>query len=115
MGTFVITKRFNDEYKVVFASRKGKTIFTSLSYELKFEGEEDIEKFKANIDLATFLTFKSTKGKFYFKLLLVGVHFATSRKYNTVLGLQKGMDEIVKYAAQSDVLDFSANDIVFLD
>ncbi len=115
MGTFVITKRFNDEYKLVFASRKGKTIFTSLSYELKFEGEEDIEKFKANIDLVTFLKFKSTKGKFYFKLLLDGVHFATSRKYNTELRLQKGIDEIVKYAAQSDVLDFSTNDVIFSD
>ena len=115
MGTFVITKRFNDEYKFVFASRKGKTIFTSLSYELKFEGEEDIEKFKTNIDLVTFLKFKSTKGKFYFKLLLDGIHFATSRKYNTELRLQKGIDEIVKYAAQSDVLDFSTNDVIFSD
>ncbi len=115
MGTFVITKRFNDEYKFVFASRKGKTIFTSLSYELKFEGEEAIEKFKTNIELATFLKFKSSKGKYYFKLLFDGVHFATSRKYTTELRLQKGVDEIIKYAGQSDVLDFSSNDIVFSD
>ncbi len=47
MGAFVISKRFNDEYKFVFASRKGKTVFTSLSYELKFECEESIEKLKA--------------------------------------------------------------------
>ena len=115
MGTFVITKRFNDEYKFVFASRKGKTIFTSLSYELKFEGEDAIEKFKTNIDLATFLKFKSTKEKYYFKVLLDGEHFATSRKYTTELRLEKGISEIVKYASISEVLDFSSNDVIFTD
>ncbi|MNF25966.1 hypothetical protein D3C85_244320 [compost metagenome] len=115
MGAFVISKRFNDEYKFVFTSRKGKTIFTSLSYELKFECEADIEKFKLNIDSADFLKFKSTNGKFFFKLLLGGDHFATSRKYTTQLRLQKGIDEIVKYASQSEILDFSTNDFVFPD
>jgi uncharacterized protein YegP (UPF0339 family) len=115
MGTFVITKRFNEEYKFVFASRKGKTIFTSLSYELKFECEQDIEKFKANTELATFLKFKSNAGKFYFKLLLGEIHFANSRKYSTELRLQKGIDEIIKYASKSEVLDFSINENVFLD
>jgi len=37
MGAFVISKRFNDEYKFVFTSRRGKVIFTSKSYELRFE------------------------------------------------------------------------------
>lgn len=115
MGTFVITKCFNDKYKFVFASRKGKTIFTSLNFELKFEAEEIIEKYKANCDLATFLKFKSTQGKFYFKLFLDGVHLATSRKYTTELRLEKGINEIIKYASTSDVLDFSSNDIVFSD
>ena len=54
MGAFVISKRYNDEYKFVFTSKKGKVVFTSLSYELKFECEEDIEKFKAVIETAEF-------------------------------------------------------------
>jgi len=115
MGTFVITKRCNDEYKFVFASRKGKTIFTSLSFELKFEAEEAIEKYKTHSDLATFLKFKSTKGKYYFKLFIEGEHFATSRKYSTELRLEKGITEIIKYASMSEVLDFSSNDIVFTE
>ncbi len=115
MGAFVISKRFNDEYKFVFTSRKGKAIFTSLSYELKFECEEDIEKFKLNIESADFLKFKSNNGKYFFKLLLSGEHFATSRKYTTQLRLQKGIDEIVKYASQSEILDFSENNFIFLD
>ena len=107
MGAFVISKRFNDEYKFVFTSRKGKVIFTSLSYELKFECEEDIEKFKLNIDQAKFLKFKGSGGKFFFKLMLGEVHFATSRKYTTELLLQKGIKEIVLYASKAEILDFS--------
>ena len=115
MGAFVISKRFNDEYKFVFTSRKGKVVFTSLSYELKFECEEDIEKFKREIDSADFLKFKSSGGKFYFKLLLGGNHFATSRKYTTSLRLQKGIDEILRFGSTSEILDFSVGDVVFLD
>ena len=115
MGAFVISKRFNDEYKFVFTSRKGKVVFTSLSYELKFECEEDIEKFKREMESVDFLKFKSSSGKFFFKLILEGTHFATSRKYTTSLRLQKGIDEIVRYGSISEVLDFSGNDFVFLD
>ncbi len=115
MGAFVISKRFNDEYKFVFTSRKGKVIFTSLSYELKFECEEDIEKFKANIDQAKFLKFKGSGGKYFFKLMLGEVHFATSRKYTTELLLQKGIKEIVTYSSKAEILDFSSNDMIFED
>ncbi|TPG35509.1 DUF1508 domain-containing protein [Flavobacterium pectinovorum] len=115
MGAFVISKRFNDEYKFVFTSRKGKVIFTSLSYELKFEGEEDIEKFKANVDQAKFLKFKGSGGKYFFKLMLGEVHFATSRKYTTELLLQKGIKEIVNYASKAEILDFSSSESIFED
>ncbi|MFH7000297.1 DUF1508 domain-containing protein [Flavobacterium sp. FlaQc-57] len=115
MGAFVISKRFNDEYKFVFTSRKGKVIFTSLSYELKFEGEEDIERFKANIDQARFLKFKGSGGKYFFKLMLGEVHFATSRKYTTELLLQKGIKEIVTYGSRSEILDFSSSESIFED
>ncbi|MEL1253255.1 DUF1508 domain-containing protein [Flavobacterium sp. DGU38] len=115
MGAFVISRRFNDEYKFVFTSRKGKVIFTSLSYELRFECEEDIEKFKANIELAKFLKFKGSGGKYFFKLMLGDIHFATSRKYTTELLLQKGIKEIVTYASKAEILDFSSNELVFED
>jgi uncharacterized protein len=115
MGAFVISRRFNDEYKFVFTSRKGKVIFTSLSYELKFECEEDIENFKINIDQAKFLKFKGSGGKYFFKLMLGEVHFATSRKYTTELLLQKGVKEIVSYASKAEILDFSSNELIFED
>ena len=115
MGAFVISRRFDDEYKFVFTSRRGKVIFTSLSYELKFECEADIDKFKESIDSANFLKFKSTNGKFFFKLILAGNHFATSRKYSTSLRLEKGIKEVVLYASKAETLDFSNNDFIFSD
>ncbi|PKB16111.1 DUF1508 domain-containing protein [Flavobacterium sp. 5] len=115
MGAFVISKRFDNQYKFVFTSRKGKVIFTSMKYELKFESEEAIEYFKSNISLATFEKYRSAGGKYFFKLLLDGAPFALSRKYTTELRVQKGIDEIVKYASISEILDFSDNDLIFLD
>ncbi len=113
MATFVISKRFNDEYKFVFASRKGKTIFTSLSYELKFECQESIELLIDKIKEVQFVKLKSSKGIYSFKLLLDGKHLATSRKYTTELRLEKGIKEIVLYGYKAEILDFSNGDIIF--
>jgi len=115
MGAFVISKRFNDTYKFVFTSRKGKVIFTSQSYELKFEGEEDIELIKASVGEMVFVKVKSVKGMYFFKLLLGERHLATSRKYTTELRLIKGINEIKSSTVSSEVLDFSDNDFVFPD
>jgi len=115
MGAFVVSKRYDGQYKFVFTSRKGKVIFTSLSYELKFECEDGVEYFKNNLDLATFVKSKSSGGKYFFTLFLDGAPFAISRKYTTELRVQKGIDEIVKTASVSEILDFSGNDVVFLD
>ncbi|WP_371594760.1 DUF1508 domain-containing protein [Flavobacterium sp. A45] len=86
-----------------------------MKYELKFEGEEAIDYFKSNIGLATFEKHKSAGGKYFFKLFLDGAPFALSRKYTTELRVQKGIDEIMKYASVSEILDFSDNDLVFFD
>jgi uncharacterized protein YegP (UPF0339 family) len=113
MGTFVISKRLNDFYKFEFVSRKGKTIFTSTDYELRFECEEAIEDFRLSIDTCQFLRFKTAKGKCFFKLMKAETVLATSRKYSTELMMQKGIAEIVKYGSQAEILDFSAGDSIF--
>jgi hypothetical protein len=113
MGTFVISKRLNDFYKFEFVSRKGKTIFTSNSYELKFECEEEIEVLRNSAENFNYLKFKTSKGKYFFKIVLDEKTFATSRKYSTELMMQKGIDEIIKYIAKSEILDFSNNDLIF--
>jgi uncharacterized protein YegP (UPF0339 family) len=115
MGAFVISKRFDDRYKFVFTSRKGKTIFTSPSFELKMECEEIIEEIKSNLEKYSYVKARAANGKYFFKMMLNEVVIATSRKYTTPLLLQKGIDEISRTAAKSDVLDFSVNEFVFLD
>jgi uncharacterized protein len=114
MGAFVISKRFSGEYKFEFTSRKGKAIFTSNSFELKFECEEEIKLLKDNIDNAIFLRFKSSANKYFFRLIINEREIAISRKYTTQLLLQKGIDEIIRYTTSAETLDFSMNqDFVF--
>ena len=114
MGVFVISKRLgSDLYKFEFVSRRGKTILTSDSYELRFECEEGVELFKKGLPEAVFMKFKTSSGKFYFRVIIAKKEFATSRKYTTQLLMQKGIDEISKYASASEILDFSTNDFVF--
>jgi len=115
MGTFVISKRFDDRYKFVFTSRKGKTIFTSPSLELKMECEDRIEEIKANIEKYTYVKSRAANGKYFFKMMLEDAIIATSRKYTTPLLLEKGIDEIIRTAVKSDVLDFTINEFVFPD
>lgn len=115
MGTFVISKRFDDRYKFVFTSRKGKTIFTSPSLELKMECEAIIEEIKANIEKYTYVKSRAANGKYFFKMMLEDTLIASSRKYTTPLLLQKGVDEIIRTAVKSDVLDFTMNEFVFPD
>jgi uncharacterized protein len=110
MGAFVISKRLNEEYKFEFTSRKGKTIFTSNNFELRFECEEEIELLKSSMDKAVFLKFKSSSGKFFFRLIIDKKEIAISRKYTTQLLLQKGIDEIMKYASSAEILDFCSNE-----
>ena len=115
MGTFVISKRFDDRYKFVFTSRKGKTIFTSPSLELKMDCEDAIEQIKENIEKHTYVKSRAANGKYFFKMMLEETVIATSRKYTTPLLLQKGIDEIIRTAIKSEVLDFSMGEFVFPD
>ena len=112
---FVISKRNNGDYKFVFTSRKGKTIFTSLSCKQKSDCEEIIEAVRNNISQVTFRKNSTPSGKHFFRLSKDGFILATSRKYSTELRLQKGIDEIIKYVLTAEILDFSENEFVFPD
>lgn len=115
MGTFVISKRFDDRYKFVFTSRKGKTIFTSPSFELKVECEVVINKIKSDIDKCTYAKSSASNGKYFFKMTYGESTIAISRKYTTPLLLDKGIAEIILTATKSEVLDFSIDDFFFID
>jgi len=113
MGMFVISKRINGDYKFVFTSRKGKTIFTSISCKQKSDCEVMIEAIRNNISFFAFTKNRSGSGKYFFRLSKDGLVLATSRKYSTELSIQKGVTEILKYVQRSETLDFSENEMVF--
>jgi len=113
MATFVISRRLSDDFKFEFVSRRGKTILTSDSYELRYECEEDIEIMKRALHEAIFMKFRTSSGKFYFRLIIAKKEFATSRKYTTQLLMQKGIDEIMRSMEISEVLDFFSTEFSF--
>lgn len=115
MGAFVISKRYNGDYKFIFASRKGKTIFTSIGCKHKSDCELMIAGIKDNMALFAFTKIRNAAGKYYFRLSKDGLVLANSRKYSTELRLKKGIDEIMKYAPLSEILDFSESDFAFPD
>lgn len=115
MSAFVISKRFNGEFKFVFTSRKGKTILTSFGYLTKEVCENAITNTKLNLEHSTYQKCKTTGGKYFFKLVLNEKIRAVSRKYSTELMLQKGINEFVTYGYKSEILDFSSDAFIFLD
>ena len=115
MGAFVISKRLNGTYKFIFASRKGKTIFTSLSCKQKSDCEEMIQAFQVQWERFTLTQSKASGGKFFFRLTKDGLVLATSRKYTTERLLQKGIEEIARSIAKAEVLDFSDQESIFPD
>ena len=115
MGMFVISKRFNGDYKFIFASRRGKTIFTSIGCKNKLDCERMIDGMKGNIDVFAFTKVRNASGKYFFRLSKDGFVLANSRKYSTELLLKKGIDEIMKYVLTAEILDFSENEFEFPD
>lgn len=115
MGTFVISKRYNGDYKFIFASRKGKTIFTSIGCKQKSDCELMIDGIRNNTEQFAFTKVRNAAGKYFFRLSKDGLVLANSRKYSTELRLKKGIDEIAMYVSTAEVLDFSESDFAFPD
>lgn len=115
MGAFVISKKLNGDYKFIFASRKGKTIFTSIGCKFKSDSERIIEEIKTNTTAFTFTKVRNAGGKYFFRISREGLVLANSRKFTTELLLQKGIDEILKYVSQAEILDFSEESLAFPD
>lgn len=113
MSAFVISKRLNRDYKFTFASRKGKTIFTSIACKEKKDCELIINAIRDNTSSFTFTKMRSGSGKYFFRLSRNGLVLATSRKFSTELLLRKAIDQIMKYLPTAETLDFSENEDIF--
>ena len=115
MSAFVISKRANGNYKFTFASRKGKTIFTSIACKEKSDCEAIIAAIKDETPSFTFRKARTVSGKYFFRITRGGLVLATSRKFSTELMLQKGIDQFMRYVEIAETLDFSENEDVFAE
>ena len=115
MSAFVISKRFDGNYKFTFASRKGKTIFTSIPCKKKSDCELMIAAIRDNTSDFTFSRTRNGSGKYSFRLTRNGLVLANSRKFSTEMMLKKGIDQILKYVPTAETLDFSENELIFSD
>ncbi len=115
MATFVISKKSNGDFKFVFTSRKGKIIFTSVAYPIEEACEVAIGELKIGLADMVFVTEKASGNKYFFKITHKEKQLATSRKYTTLLLLQKGIDEIKSGILSAETLNFSLNNFVFID
>ena len=115
MATFVISKKNNGDFKFVLTSRKGKIIITSIAYLSEDECESAIEKMKFLLPELIFITEKASGNKYLFKIFNQEELFAVSRKYTTLLLLQKGIDEIKSNINTCVTLNFSNDNFIFQD
>lgn len=115
MASFVISLRPAGDYKFVFTSRKGKTIFTSKGYSAVESCESAIEKLRDQLEIIEFQRFKTPSGKFFFKLVVNEIILASSRRYTTELRVLKGIDEVKRDLVAAETLDFSTQSFVFPD
>ena len=113
MGTFVISNRLNGDYKFSFATRKGKTVFTSIGFKQKSDCEKFIDAIRADLSRFSITKIRNAGGKYFFRLTKDGFVLATSRKYSTELLLLRGIESVEKYIFNSETLDFSDNAFVF--
>lgn len=115
MSAFVISKRDNGNYKFTFASRKGKTIFTSIACREKSDCEKIIETIQGDLESFTFRKARTGSGKYFFRVTRGGLVLATSRKFSTELMLEKGIEQFLKYVEVAETLDFSSTADIFAD
>lgn len=115
MGAFVISKKINGDYKFIFATRKGKTIFTSIGCKNKSDCEKMIAAIQENIDQFTLTRSRNAAGKYFFRLVKDGLVLATSRKFSTEFMFQKGINNLREHIHNSETLDFSENEFIFPD
>ncbi len=115
MSAFVISKRTNGNFKFTFASRRGKTIFTSIACKEKLDCETIIGSIQNDTGSFTFRKARTGSGKYFFRITRGGLVLATSRKFSTELLLQKGIDQFLKYSPEAETLDFSISEDVFAE
>ena len=104
MGTFLITKRKNDEFQFVLKAGNGQVILASEGYTTKAACLNGIESVKKNSQVdARFDKLESKNGKPYFNLKATnGQIIGNSELYESVASRDNGIESVKKNAPEAE-------------
>lgn len=104
MGTFLITKKKNDEFQFVLKAGNGQVILASEGYTTKAACLNGIESVKKNSQVETrFDKLKSKNGKPYFNLKATnGQIIGNSEMYESVASRDNGIESVKKNAPEGE-------------
>lgn len=105
MGTFLISKRKNDEFQFVLKAGNGQVILASEGYTTKAACENGIESVRKNAQVESrFEKLESKNGKPYFNLKATnGQIIGNSEMYESVAARDNGIESVAKNAPDADV------------
>ena len=105
MGTFLISKRKNDEFQFVLKAGNGQIILASEGYTTKASCDNGIESVRKNSqDDSRFDKLEAKNGKPYFNLKAAnGQIIGSSEMYESVAARDNGIESVKKNASDADV------------
>lgn len=105
MGTFLISKRKNDEFQFVLKAGNGQVILASEGYKTKAACVNGIESVKKNSQTdARFDRLEAKNGKPYFNLKATnGQIIGNSEMYESVAARENGVASVAKNAPDADI------------
>ena len=105
MGTFVVSKRKNEEFQFVLKAGNGQVILASEGYTTKAACMNGIESVKKNSqDDSRFDRLESKNGKHYFNLKASnGQIIGSSEMYEASSSRENGIESVKKNAADAEI------------
>jgi uncharacterized protein YegP (UPF0339 family) len=105
MGTFLVSKRKNDEFQFVLKAGNGQIILVSEGYIAKASCENGIESVRKNSQVdERFDKLESKNGKPYFNLKATnGQIIGSSEMYESTAARDNGIESVKKNAPDADV------------
>jgi uncharacterized protein YegP (UPF0339 family) len=105
MGTFLVSKRKNDEFQFVLKAGNGQVILGSEGYSTKVSCENGIESVRKNSQVdERFDKLEAKNGNLYFNLKASnGQIIGTSEMYESAAARDNGIESVKKNAPDADV------------
>ncbi|PZX94074.1 hypothetical protein DOS84_05460 [Flavobacterium aquariorum] len=105
MGTFLVSKRKNDDFQFVLKAGNGQVVLASEGYSTKTACENGIESVRKNSQMdERFDKLEANSGKFYFNLKASnGQIIGGSEMYESAAARDNGIESVKKNASDADL------------